>query len=90
MSIRDRDCVKVWVTERPGETPRLLATIHRLSTFRNTNVLAIAKSVGWNGNSKLDNPLACPKVRDAVAVDIIDGWRRNGPWPQAKFSQEHL
>jgi hypothetical protein len=77
---------EIWVRETPNSIERLMTTIETGSQFRNVDVLAVARQAGWKGSYKTDNPLLDSKVQYAVAEDIVDGWRRNGPWPEAKFA----
>lgn len=69
-------CVKLWVREKGNHTPRrLICTITNMSKFN---------TMSWF--NRLD------KVEDEhlikAAKEQRNGWRDNGPWPNAVFEIE--
>ena len=63
---------KIYITKYPGTGKKLLKTIRPTTKFRNS----------WNFK---DGEGARLDVQLQKAREEIDGWKENGPWPEATF-----
>lgn len=78
---------EVRIQETPTSGERIIATVKSWSSYRNVDVRRIAREVKKRFSSvNLEYPMSHIEVRRAVAYDIADGWKRNGPWPQATLT----
>tara|TARA_R100001143_G_C3349455_1_gene128672 strand:+ start:506 stop:769 length:264 start_codon:yes stop_codon:yes gene_type:complete len=76
MSTHDLKCVKLWIREEGHNSPRrLITTITSTSKF---------KTMPWF--NRLNNATDDDLIR--AAKDQRNGWRHNGPWPNAVFEIE--
>ena len=63
---------RLWIKQTPQSSERLLNTIGSGSRFKSTK----------------RQPSFTEESQQAVARELADGWKTNGPWPTATFRIE--